>query len=78
MFLDIIHRPVFIKNTILSILQNATFQRLESVSVFRAQSVELVSISGDSTDRTVFLDEDRMLDNVQKHNICPGTLLQAI
>jgi hypothetical protein len=33
-----------------------------------AQSVELVPVSG-NINRTVFLDKNRTMDNVQKHNI---------
>jgi hypothetical protein len=50
--LDIIHHPVFIKNTVLFIFQNTTFRRLDSVSVFRqnllswAQSTELAQQDG--------------------------------
>jgi hypothetical protein len=92
MFLDIVHRPVFSKNTFLFISQNTTFRRLDFVSVFRsnllsrAQSIELVPNSGDTCrrrqnpisetlcfekiSRTLFLDTDRTMDNVQNHNIC--------
>jgi hypothetical protein len=66
------------KNTVLLILQNTMFRKLDSVSIFWenllswAQSVELVPISVVfcNIKRTVFLHKDRMMDNVQKYNIC--------
>jgi hypothetical protein len=65
MFLDIIHRSVFIyglgpdskfypKTETESSLRNVVFWKIYSV---------------------VFLDKDRTMDNVQKHNICTGVLV---
>jgi hypothetical protein len=53
MFLDIIHRLVFIKKIVLFFPQNNTFRKLGSVFVLGenllcwAQSIELIPISGD-------------------------------
>jgi hypothetical protein len=85
MFLTLAIVLLLSKNTVLFLFQNTTFRRLESVSVFRSLSPEIMTssvywaqLSGfylkteteTSLRSVVFRNKNRTMDNVPKHNIC--------
>jgi hypothetical protein len=70
MFLDIIHRPVFIQEHSLSETSSVSWAQLSRFCLNTETESNHRNIVFDNIKRTVFLDEDRTMDNVQKHNIC--------